>query len=541
MFVDLVGYSAMMTRDQESAIGYVRELKTQHLEPIAVEHDGEILKRMGDGWIIAFPSVSAAVDCAYRVQTGLRDNRSIKLRIGCHIGEIVEDEDDFYGAGLNIAQRIQTEAPPGGLMISEDLYRQLSDERRKGLSDAGTFNLKNISQPVRLYQWRPTPGVSRKLDDVPAIAVQPIQFAPADAETESVAGDIRDQLIVRMSRRKGVMVFDGSAKATDEATYDLRARLRMSGGKGRLTLTLLLRDEGRPVWSETYEAPTEDVFRFCDEVLELAEGDLRLQTNAFDGDRLASLADDDLSVSELRARAANEFYKVTTESWTRGLSLMERALALNPLDGVSLAMRAEGQIMLHASRYEVMSPDLVETLVSDLDTAVMQVPRSDYVFWTRGLVRLTLLDDISGARSDLQRSIEVNPAYLENYELDGHIKMRQGEFESADAAFSRLIERGAQNPLQPYRLFLRGVARFCVGNYEGSERDAAAAADLRPNEAGHLKLRSLALRQMGRPEEAERFSSLAQKLSTAPMITTRRPVLPPEFGWLSDELKPGIT
>ena len=260
MFVDLVGYSAMMSRDQDGAIGAVRALKAQHLEPVAIEYGGEVLKRMGDGWILAFPSVGSAVDCAVQVQTELYGHRSIKLRVGCHIGEIVEDEDDFYGAGVNIAQRIQTEAPPGGVMVSEDLYRQLSDERRKDLTDAGTFNLKNISQPVRLYQWRPAIGLNQRWGNVPSIAVQSIEFAPADSETAAVAGDIRDQLFVRLSRRKGISVFDALVKPADKATYDLRGRLRLAGEKGRLTLTLVLREEGRPVWSETFEASTGDIF-----------------------------------------------------------------------------------------------------------------------------------------------------------------------------------------------------------------------------------------------------------------------------------------
>ncbi|AXI46945.1 hypothetical protein C1J03_13500 [Sulfitobacter sp. SK012] len=539
MFVDIVGYSAMMERDQNAAIEAVRELKNRYFEPVVSDFGGEVLKRMGDAWIIAFSSIDAALDSAMQVQSNLYSHGEIKLRIGCHIGEIVQDDDDFYGAGVNIVQRIQTEAPPGGIMISEDLFRQLSDDKGKALSDAGSFSLKNISQPMRLYQWRSTPSGKPNWGDVPSIVVQPVEFAPADTETGSLAGDLHDQLIVRISRRKGVMVFDGQNKTADKATYDLRGRLRLAGGKGRFTVTLILRADARPVWSQTYEAETDDIFAFCDEVLELAEGDLRLQTNAFDGDRLAEISSDELSVSELRARAANEYYKVTTESWSYGLSLMERAVELNPLDGVSLAMRAEAQIMLHGARYAKIRADLKSALLDDLNTAVIQSPQSDYVFWTRAMFRLTVMDDVTGAGADLRHSRDLNPAYLENYELEGQICLRESNFAAADAAYSRLIERGAQDPLQPYRLFQRSVARFCGGNFEGAERDAAAASNLRPNEAGHLKMRALALSKLQMTEQAEVCLSAARRLSSDPMITTKLPVLPPDFYWLSDELKPG--
>ncbi|WP_433990193.1 hypothetical protein SuNHUV7_15450 (plasmid) [Pseudoseohaeicola sp. NH-UV-7] len=537
MFVDIVGYSTMMKRDQNAAIEAVRELKNRYLEPVVSDLGGEVLKRMGDGWIIAFSSIGPALDSAMQVQSSLYNHRDIKLRIGCHIGEIVEDEDDFYGPGVNIVQRIQTEAPPGGLMISEDLFRQLSDDKGKVLNDAGTFSLKNISQPVRLYQWRPTPSGKSNWGDVPSIVVQPFEFAPADVDTGSLAGDLRDQLIARISRRKGVIVFDGLNKTVDKATYDLRGRLRLAGSRGRFTVTLTLRSDARPVWSQTYEAGKDDIFAFCDDVLQLAEGDLRLQTNAFDGDRLAEISSDDLSVSELRARAANEYYKVTTESWSYGLALMERAIELNPLDGVSLAMRAEAQIMLHGARYEMMADDLKATLSDDLNTAVIQSPKSDYVFWARALFRLTVMDDVAGARADLRRSRDLNPAYLENHELEGQICLRESDFSGADMAYSRLIERGAQNPLQPYRLFQRSVARFCGGDFEGAERDAAAASDLRPNEAGHMKMRALALKELQLAEQAEACLIAARRLSSDPMITTKLPVLPPDFGWLSERLE----
>ena len=129
MFVDMVGYSAMMSDNQTAAIDAVRELKNHQLEPVLTEFGGEILKRMGDGWIIAFSSISASLKGAMQVQTNLQNHRVLKLRIGCHLGEIIEDDDDFYGTGVNITQRIQTEAPPGGVMISEDLFRQLSSEQ----------------------------------------------------------------------------------------------------------------------------------------------------------------------------------------------------------------------------------------------------------------------------------------------------------------------------------------------------------------------------------------------------------------------------
>ena len=112
MAADLVNYSLMMGEDEVATVGMIQELRHTHLEP-AVEHcNGRVLKRMGDGWILAFNSVAEAVRCAIDVQTALKDHPKITLRMGIHMGDILEDQVDFYGAGVNIAARLQNEAPP---------------------------------------------------------------------------------------------------------------------------------------------------------------------------------------------------------------------------------------------------------------------------------------------------------------------------------------------------------------------------------------------------------------------------------------------
>ena len=235
MFADIVGYSAMMEADQEGAVAHVRALRNTHLEPFVQQHEGRVLKRLGDGWILSFASLSACLDCAIEIQTQVSHVDGVQLRIGCHFGDIVEDEEDVYGSGVNIAQRIQAEAPPGGVMISEDMMRQLSGHRADAMKEAGIFRLKNIAQPVRLYQWRIAQTADQAVDDMTSIAIATMEYAPIDPETAALAEDLRDQLFNRMSRRVGVVVYDATHDSGKSATYDLRSRLRVSGGRGRLS------------------------------------------------------------------------------------------------------------------------------------------------------------------------------------------------------------------------------------------------------------------------------------------------------------------
>ena len=325
--VDMVDYTRLMAESETKAIGLIRELKDSHLEPLVIDAGGEILKRMGDGWIIAFPSIQQLVGCAIEFQENLSAHPDITLRTAAHIGEIVEDENDFYGSGVNLTQRLQTEAPPGGMLISADLYRQLSGDEAKLFEDAGSFLLKNIPLPVNAYQWRP--GRNRKTGlhgELPSISIEPFEYAPENSETRSIVSDIRHQLLGVMSQRTGVRIKDGAGHPGDASLYVLRGRLRLAGSSGRLQLSMLITDTGSVVWSRQYEANCEDVFRFSDDIVKLANADLRIQINAFDGNRLADLADEELSISELRTRAAHVFHEGTVAGHTRAQMLMERAV-----------------------------------------------------------------------------------------------------------------------------------------------------------------------------------------------------------------------
>ncbi len=527
LFADIVGYSALMEQDQARTVRSVRSLRDDHLRPVVDEHGGTIMKSLGDGWIVSFASVAACVDCATAFQNRVQRETDMKLRVGCHIGEIVHDDEDLYGSGLNIAQRVQAEAPPGGIMVSEDVFRQLSGARAARLNDAGMFRLKNIAQPARLYQWRPERQQFPDTGGATSIAVLPVEFAPKEAETEALASDLRDQLLTRMSRRTGVVIYDAGVREIEDATYDLRSRLRVAQGRGRLSLTLILRADGRPVWSQTYQGETADIFRFCDVILERAEGDLRLQTNAFDGDRLAQVPEAELSVSELRARAANCFYRVFYDDWAHGLRLMNRALEMNATDAVALAMRAEAEMMLWAARYADMPDALTEQLAMDLDLAVEHAPGSDYVFWSRSMLRVTCLNDPEGAASDLEQSRRLNPAYVENHEAAGHIRMYEGAFSEAADQFSLTLERQAHNPLIPYRLFLCAVARHCAGDQEAAAAAIRQAIDIRPRDRGLRLLQVIVAEAAGQTELADRTQRRFDAPPLAPSICSRRPVMPP--------------
>jgi tetratricopeptide (TPR) repeat protein len=535
---EVVGYSRLMEEDEALALGVIRKLKETHFEPTVVKHGGEILKRMGDGWIVAFASISPAVPCAMETQTIIAGDPVIKLRIGGHIGEIVFDTSDFHGASVNLAQRLETEAPPGGLMVSQDLYRQLGVELAKDFTDAGSFQFKNIALPVTGFQWRPQQQGSGGSGEVPSIAVETFDFAPEDAETRAVAADLRDQLMVRLSRRTGIKALDDGAGRADDTEYLLRGRLRLTPGLGRLNLSLVLRSEGRPIWSQTYEADASDVFRFCDDLIEKADAELRTQINAFDAERIAHLPDEALSVSELRSRAANAFYKLTLESWRHARELLDRALRLSPDDPMALAMRGEAIVTLALAHYEQLPERQAESLREDLDRAVESLPRGDYVFWARGLFRVFVQHDLAGALQDAERALALNPAYASGLDLMGFVNLASGNYEEAARHFGKAISLTESDPGVPFRYFAQAAALLCAGKAEQAADKIERAIQLRPNQWAYHRLRAICCRTTNDLEAAQKAEARSSELQREPSILAHRLSLPSDQADLLGLLSP---
>lgn len=539
MCADLVGYSALMGRDEALAVASVQELRRTHLEPVAASYGGEVLKRMGDGWILSFPGVEAALDCAEEVQRSLANHDVIKLRIGCHIGEIVEDDADFYGNGVNIAQRIETEAPPGGLMFSEDLFRQLSETRRSDLSDAGVFKLKNIATPMRLYQWRPANlTTAPRAGVLPSIAFEAVSFAPNDGETEALAQDLHDGLVMQSMKRTGITTVDAATDSATPTVFLLRGRLRIARDKGRFSLTLMMREDMSTVWSGTYEGDASDPFGFTDEVLRRAEADIRLQTIAHDGDRLAHLSDDQLSVSELRSRAANKFFKQTLEHWAEGYAALERAVSLNPRDAMSLAMRAQNRLNQWGVDFEKTDPEVVKWVGRDLDFAVAESPKTDFVFWARGAFRLRMLGDIAGAKLDVAHALEVNANFLGVVELQSQIALREGRFDDAVEALSAYAYLGSEDPFKINRFCYIARIHLCTGDYEQALSFVANAADLKPNERGIQLLKALICEKAGDQAGLAAARTAANELEKRACVSISRIPVPDGFEWINDALHP---
>jgi adenylate cyclase len=259
LVADVVGYSRLTGADEDRTLARLRALRSDLIDPVIAVHHGRVVKRTGDGALVEFRSVVDAVRCAIEVQdgmvernAGLPPDRRIDFRIGIHLGDVVEESDgDLMGDGVNIATRLEGIAKPGAICLSEDAYRQVKARLSLAVNDLGTAQLKNISDPIRVYSLEVGPGAQAKaptpesdkpstrlaLPDKPSIAVLPFQNMSGDPEQEYFADGIVEEIITALSRFQNLFViarnssftYRGRAVDVKQVSRELGVRYALEG------------------------------------------------------------------------------------------------------------------------------------------------------------------------------------------------------------------------------------------------------------------------------------------------------------------------
>src|SRR6185312_764142 len=210
---DVAGYSRLMGQDEAGTLAKLRTHRRELIDPKIAEHKGRIVKTTGDGLLIEFPSVVEAVACAVAVQRGMaernaatRSDQRIDFRVGINLGDIIVEDDDIHGDGVNVAARLEALAEPGGICVSGTVRDHIGDRLDLALDDMGERSLKNIARSVRAYRIRAdraaalAAGATLALPSKPSIAVLPFQNMSGDPEQEYFADGMVEEIITALSR-----------------------------------------------------------------------------------------------------------------------------------------------------------------------------------------------------------------------------------------------------------------------------------------------------------------------------------------------------
>ena len=362
---DIVGYSRLMEADEEGTLARMNAHRREFLEPAVAQNRGRIVKRTGDGVLIEFSSAVDAARCAIDVQRGMGERnagvspeRRIELRIGIHVGDIMIEDDDIFGDGVNIAARLESIAQPGGICISDDAYRQVRGKVNVNFQDSGEQELKNIARPVRVYQLRPEaataaakPASGLALPDKPSIAVLAFQNMSGDVEQEFFADGIAEDIITALSKAHWLFViarnssFSYKGKSVDVrevgrdlgVRYVLEGSVRKVGNRVRITAQLIDATSGHHVWAERYDRALEDIFAVQDEITRSIIGAIAPGIVAAEIQRTRGKEAAQLGQWERVMRAHWHVWRFTREDCREAFHLTDEILRRDPNNALALA------------------------------------------------------------------------------------------------------------------------------------------------------------------------------------------------------------
>ncbi|WP_298843869.1 adenylate/guanylate cyclase domain-containing protein [uncultured Roseobacter sp.] len=332
---DIVGYSRMMGQDEAGTVEAVRRLRLETLDPVIAEYGGAILKSMGDGWLVEFPSVAGAVNAAMQIQDRVSSHPSISVRLGVNIGDITKTDEDFYGDGVNIASRLEGIAPNGGLLISDAVYASLDGTLSPSFEGLGPCSLKNISRDVQVWGrtlsremiHRAEGKVQRRSSAFPLLTVMPIRTNQIDPQVNEIANSLTADFVTFFGGIAWLNTQVSEEPSSD--SYVLRTTLRAQGQ--RIRLEIRLSDyQGATVWSEKSDGDIEDAFDWQDRMLEHISGnaaDLILEAETL---ALSSVPDDKLLPEQCLLMGVMAWKTFSNESFELATQFQARAIGLRP-------------------------------------------------------------------------------------------------------------------------------------------------------------------------------------------------------------------
>jgi TolB-like protein/class 3 adenylate cyclase len=377
---DVAGYSRLMGADEEGTLARLNAHRREFLEPNIAEHRGRIVKRTGDGILIEFASAVDAVRCAIRQQRGMAErnvgvapDKRIEFRIGINVGDIIIEDGDIFGDGVNVAARLEGIAEAGGICVSGQVYENVQGKLDVEFDDAGEQTLKNIARPVHVYRVRldvitAATAPPLALPDKPSIAVLPFQNMSGQPEQDYFADGIVEDIITALSRfrqlfviaRNSTFVYKGRAIDVKQVgrelgvRYVLEGSIRKSGNHVRITGQLIDAATGTHLWADRFDGALEDVFDLQDQVTTNVVGAIAPKLEQAEIERAKRKPTENLDAYDLYLRGLACMRRVTQRLVTRegvreALRLFHKAIDRDPEFAVAYGTAAWCYVPLNAN------------------------------------------------------------------------------------------------------------------------------------------------------------------------------------------------
>jgi adenylate cyclase len=540
---DVVGYSRLMGANETGTLAALKTLRADFIDGKITEHQGRIVKLTGDGMLVEFPSVVNAVACAAELQRGMRDrnagvpqDRRIEFRMGVNLGDVIVEGEDIFGDGVNVAARLESIAPVGGIAVSQAVRDHIGKRLDLVFEDMGERRLKNIERPIRVYSIsldRPSTretenAASASREERPSIAVLPFINMSGDPEQEYFSDGITEDILTDLSKVSGLFVvarntaFTYKGKAVDVqevakrlgVNFILEGSVRKAGARVRVTSQLIDGKDSGHVWADRYDRDLTDIFAIQDEITHAIVEQLKVKLLPQEKKSIAQAPTDDVEAYTYYLRGRQLMQRRSKAYYELARRMFAKAVELDPVYAQAYAGIADCDSFLFLQYH-------LNIAINDILTASAKALALDSglaeAHASRGLA-LSLGERYDEAEAEFQRAIALDANSFEGHYFYARACFKQGKLEQAAALFERVAEVAPddyQSPallIQVYRSLgrhadMKNAARKAV---ERSETELAR----HPENPRPAYLGAAALVTLGDTDRAREW--LARALITDP-------------------------
>jgi adenylate cyclase len=545
---DVAGYSRMMGADEEGTHATFKAHRSATY-PIILNHGGRVVKNTGDGFLLEFPSIVGAIESSIAMQALMAErnnhlpgDRVMQFRLGVHMGDVIADEDEVFGDGVNIAVRLEAVAAPGGVAVSAKAYHEASKHLSVILVDAGSHRFKNIEETINVWTWAPSGSDARgrepkNTSNLPAqyrtAIVGVLPFANlsdssdeyfSDGLTEDLIHALSLQSFYRVLSRNSTFSFKDKnlsarliAREID-ATYLIQGSVRRAGTKIRVTAELIAPENGEQLWTGRYDRDIGDLFAMQDEITTSLSAALAPEIYRAEASAPSRSLSTDLTAWDRFLRGLSHYYRHTKADFEASISLFREAIALDPALAIARAYLAT--IMVQSVQYGwIKSTSQLWTEAMNLaESSVRLDPRSAFAFQILSYMH-AMQGHYEAAMEAAKRAVKLNPYDMGARGVLGISHLVIGEHRQAIELFSTAVQRGNSDPRYKWAA-LNAFSHYLVGQYDASLSWAREALYLNPNHLQVLAVRAASLAQLGRTEEAAKAAEVL--LTNFPGLTVER-------------------
>ena len=537
MAADVVGYSRLMGANEVGTLTALTGRRAEIIEPRIAEHKGRVVKLTGDGLLVEFPSVVNAVECATTIQKEMRasnadvpEDRRIELRIGINLGDVIAEGDDIFGDGVNVAARIESVGRPGGVAVSASVRDHIGNKLDIGFEDTGEHQLKNIDQPVRIYEVvSAAPDGSRVAsagglaEGKPSIAVLPFNNMSGDPEQEYFSDGITEDIITDLSKISGLFVIGRNTSFTYKGksvqlprvaselgvNFLLEGSVRKAGERVRITGQLIDGPSGSHVWADRYDRDLTDIFAIQDEITRTIVEQLKIRLLPEEREAIGQAPTQDVEAYNYYLKGREFFHNSTKWFLTLARQMFVKAVELDPMfarayAGIAIVdTRLAGwfgvetpveEILAMAGKALALAPDLAEAHAARAEALSSRGRRKE-------------------GDEEFEQALALDPANFEANLFYAIHLVRGGDGERSVPYFIRALEVKPDDPQSP--LLLYNVLRH-LGRTEESEKyaelglkRAEEALRMHPETSRPAQLGATTLASLGQVEKAKAWMERA--------------------------------